>query len=178
MQTSSHAAERSFTPILTADLERLVHLALEDLEDLFGRRPETGSLYRNRLLMLCLCQGGAEHFVRGQRGIKDLDIWAFFSEHPTRPFPYRRRGIKDYGPSPFGRHPGDVGFQGRRVDIIGRSIRCDDSRTPADCIRDWLEHGRTVSARLIALSPVISIYPKAELGQIVWDPHSQGTEST
>jgi hypothetical protein len=34
--------------------------------------------------------------------VKDFDVWAFFAEHPARPFPHRRRGRKDFGPSRFG----------------------------------------------------------------------------
>lgn len=126
--------ERSFELFQADDLRRLSEIALEDLGALFEKRPETGRLYQDRLLMLCLCQGGAEHFVRREYGVKDLDIWAFFAEHPSRPFPYRRRGVRDFGPSKFGRHPNDGSLQGRRVDIIGRSIPCASEETAKECI--------------------------------------------
>jgi len=166
----SHLSERSIEPLTAADLQRLAELAIDDLRQLFVRRPETGELYRDRLLMLCLCQGGAEHFVRHQHGVKDLDVWAFFSEHPARPFPYRRRGVQDFGPSRLGRHPNDVGFKGRRVDIIGRSIRHEMDQSAPDAVREWLRSGRTDSARLIAQRPVVAIYPAEVSGIVVWDP--------
>ncbi len=167
---SSPYSERSFEPLAAADLKRLAELALNDLERLFTRRPDTGDLYRDRLLMLCLCQGGAEHFVRRKRGVKDLDVWGFFSEHPARPFPYRRRGVQDFGPSRLGRHPDDVGFKGRRVDIIGRSIRCAPDQSAPDSVREWLRSGKTDSARLISQRPVIAIHPEGDCGSVIWDP--------
>ncbi|EEW23754.1 hypothetical protein [Rhodobacter ferrooxidans] len=166
----SSVSERSFEPLTAADLQRLAGLAYDDLQELFARRTETGELYRHRLLMICLCQGGAEHFVRQRSGIKDLDVWAFFSEHPARPFPYRRRGVKDFGPSHLGRHPNDIGFQGRRVDIIGRSIKRNLDQTAQDSVLEWLREGRTDSAKLISQRPVIVVYPEGIRGSVIWDP--------
>lgn len=166
----SDVAARSFELLDARDLERLANLAIEDLRELFERRPETGRCYHDRLLMLCLCQGAAEHFVRHRHGVKDFDVWAFFAEHPARPFPHRRRGKKDFGPSRFGRHPADAGFAGRRVDILGRSIECTPGRTATASVQAWLRSGRTMSARLIARRPVIVIHPAALRGVVLWDP--------
>lgn len=165
-------SERSFEPIDLGHLRRLARLALADLESLFSRRPATGDLYRDRLLALCLCQGAAEHFVRGRHGVKDLDVWAFFSEHPARPFPARRRGRQDFGPSSLGRHPADRGYTGRRVDVLGRSIPCRPDELPEECIRRWLHEGRTESAGLVSQRPVVGLYPAALFGRILWDPGS------
>ena len=165
------ATERSYEKLERRDLERLRDLAAADLSDFFARhsRPgETGQLYADRLLMLCLCQGGAEHFVRGDRGIKDFDVWAFFSENPVRPFPYRRRGIKDFGRSKFGRHPSDTNFAGRRVDVIGRSIEFKSGQSASECVRTWLSERKTESARLIGLRPVVDL--TYESGRVIWDP--------
>jgi hypothetical protein len=163
-------AARSFEPLAPADLARCAELALADLASLFRRKPGTGRLYADRLLLLALCQGAAEHALRGRHGVKDLDVWAFFAAHPARPFPHRRRGRADFGPSRLGRHPADPGFTGRRIDILGRSIACDPGADPAGCVRDWLRRGATRSARLIALRPVVAIHPPALLGQVLWDP--------
>lgn len=163
-------SERSFEPLAAADLQRLAELAFDDLQQLFARVSDTGKLYRDRLMMLCLCQGGAEHFVRHSHGVKDLDVWAFFAEHSARPFPYRRRGVQDFGPSPLGCHPNDVGFKGRRVDIMGRSIRRDPDQSASDSVLEWLRGGRTNSARLISQRPVIVIYPESDRGRVIWDP--------
>lgn len=63
--------ERSLERITDLDLQRLSDLAQADLSDLFERRPETGRLYRDRLLCIALCQGAALHYIDGKNGIKD-----------------------------------------------------------------------------------------------------------
>ena len=162
--------ERSWETIGQHHLHRLAEIAIDDLED-FRRRSETGRLYRDRLILICLCQGAAGHFVHRDRGVKDFDVWAFFREHPEQPFPYRRHGKRDFGPSRFGRHPDDEHRRGRGVDLFGRSIPCENGQDPHDCVRRWLGSGRT-SSRQIAKSAVVVIHPEEEAGSIIWDAGS------
>lgn len=167
--TPYEGAERSSAQIETHHLRKLADLAMSDLTDLFAQYPQTGDRYRNRLMLLCLCQGAAKHFVHRDHGVKDFDVWAFFSKHPEGPFPYRRRGKRDFGRSRFGASPSDEGYRGRRVDVLGRSIPCVDGREPVDCVRDWLMRG-SKSAREVAKSPVVVIRPTADIGSIIWNP--------
>jgi len=169
MGSSTH---RSFERIEPADLRYLVHLACDDFEDLFRRRTGTG-IYMGRCALICLCQGAAQHFVHGDRGIQDFDVWAFFRSDASRPFPYRRRGKRDFGLSRFGRNPDDgPGFQGRRVDVIGRSIEIADDESPVAAVQRYLREGKTESARRLAERPVVALWPDAFLGRIIW-PLSQ-----
>ena len=169
--TPNTVSERSWATIEPHHLRRLAGIAISDLEDFFRRSRETGNLYRDRLILICLCQGAAGHFVHRDRGVKDFDVWAFFREHPKRPFPYRRHGRRDFGPSRFGRHPGDEHRRGRGVDLFGRSIPCRDGQDRYDCVREWI-CGRGNSSREIAKSAVVVIHPEEEVGSIVWDPGS------
>jgi hypothetical protein len=159
--------DRSFERITPDDLTRLARLSLGDLARFFARRPETGALYQDRLLALCLCQGAADHYVSGKCGVKDFDVWAFFRAHPLRQFPPRRIGHSNFGPSKFGRHPNDEGYTGRRIDIIGRSIATEGNEDPIDAIRRYLKQRRTVSATLLASRPVIAIHPPERVGELV-----------
>ena len=161
--------DRSFDLIIRDDLRRLSDVALANLSGLFTRRPETAALYESRLLLLCLCQGAAEHFVRPGCGIKDFDVWAFYEAHPKGHFPWRRRGTADFGESRLGRHPDDHYLVGRRVDVLGRSIPRCDNQTPAMAIRAWLR-SRQTSARYIAKRPVVAIFPDGYCGQVIWNP--------
>jgi hypothetical protein len=48
----------------------------------------------------------------------------------------------DFGPSKFGKDPGeDEEYIGRRMDIIGRSISFCDTDTPDVAVKRWLELG-------------------------------------
>ena len=165
-------SERSLKEIDDHDLCRLSSLAFEDLLGLYRRRPETARLYADSLMVLTLCQGAAEHYLRGKSGIKDFDVWDFFRAKSERPFPFRRRGKMDFGESKFGKHPNDATFSGRRVDVIGRSIEVRQGQDGPDAVKVWLSARRTPSARLIRMRPVIVIYPASLRGTLLWDPVS------
>ena len=64
----------------------------------------------------------------------DAGCWRVcYAERDDGPFLYRWRGTADYGPSKFGRYPGDPpSYTGRRVDFLGRSLRASlDAGTEA-----------------------------------------------
>lgn len=89
--------------ITDADLERLGRAADADLERFFDRNPHLHD-WRHRVLAVALAQGGAEHRLRGERGIWDLDVIVSFASPDGRPKQLRRRVVHwDWGPSKFGR---------------------------------------------------------------------------
>ncbi|NKL63118.1 hypothetical protein ELH26_01400 [Rhizobium leguminosarum] len=155
-------SERSLELISTKDLHQFSEAALRKLSEIFRRAPVAG-LYENRLLMLALARGGALHYENGETGLKDIDIWAFFSEGPPKPFPPRARWIADFGPSKFGRHPDDISSTGRRMDIIGRSITTQPGEQPEKSVRRWL-NGWSRSAAALRQKPMFAIFPKGISG--------------
>lgn len=159
---------RSYEKITCNDLRRLARLAENDRHDLFRRRPETGRLYSNKLFAVALCQGGALHYLDGQNGVKDLDVWSFYEEDTDRPFPYRRRAEVDFGDPKFGTTDGFSNFTGRKVDLIGRSLHNVDWLNPVETLRLYLRNGRTESAKKLAEKAVILIEPAELFGTVVW----------
>ena len=82
--------------------------------------------------------GAALHYVNGRNGVKDFDVWSFYAQYDDWPFPARWRGTRDFGPSKFGRYPRDAPrYSGRRVDLLGRSLRVEPGADPADAIRRY-----------------------------------------
>jgi hypothetical protein len=161
-------AERSYDKITTEDLQRFRDVALRRLDIAFSHAP-VAALYRNRLLLLAFCQGGARHYLDGKNGLKDIDVWAFFSAGPSKPFPYRVVWNADFGPSHHGRHPSDRGCLGRRVDLIGRSIPWREGEPEDQAVKAWLRRGGK-SASLIADDPVIGLAPSHYFEQMIWAP--------
>jgi|SRR3989338_4760941 len=159
---------RSYEPITKADLRLLAELARNDREDLFKRKPNTGRLYSDRLFAVALCQGGALHYLNGKNGVKDLDVWSFYTEHPERPFPYRRRAEVDLGIPKFGKTEGYGHFVGRKVDLIGRSMQNVEPNDPVGTLRRYLRNGHTESARRLAEKAVILLGPAHLFGAVVW----------
>jgi hypothetical protein len=162
---------RSFKKIERVDLTRLADLALGDLHSLFTRKPKTG-VYAKRLMLLCLCQGAAQHYVYSDRGINDFDVWAFFRLHSKHGFPYRWHGRIDFGPSRFGRTKDDKArFTGRRIDVFGRSIPVLKTEKPIDAVQRYLHQaprGSRSSPWHLAQRPVVIIWPKSMRGRVIW----------
>ncbi len=75
-------SERSRAPFADEHLKRLVKIALEDQQGLFERKSHLDKAYRNRLLLIALRQGGAQHFVDYKKGLQHTN------------------GVKDLRPSP------------------------------------------------------------------------------
>lgn len=159
---------RSYEPITIDDLKLLGELAATDRNAFFQRNMDTARLYADRLFAVALCQGAALHYLDGKNGVKDLDVWSFYRVNAERPFPYRRRGILDFGDSKFGTTEDHAHFKGRRVDHIGRSIDDPDYSDPASVLRRYLSKGPTDSARFLAQKAVILIEPLHLVGTVVW----------
>ena len=85
------------------------------------------------------------------------------------PFPYRWRGTAGFGPSRFGRYPGDPpSYAGRRVDLPGRSLPARPGAGPAAVLRAYLSAARTRSAKALAAKAVILITPEHAIGERIW----------
>ncbi len=96
-------------------------------------------------------------------------MWSFYAEHPDGPFPARWRRPADFGPSKSGRFPGDPAhYQGRRVDLMGRSLKVPLDADPAEALRGYLSAAETASAKALAAKPVVLIVPSNRAGEIVW----------
>ena len=137
---------RSHEHIGKDDLLRLAELAAEVEASLFERKPTGAGRYAGRLLCRALCQGAALHYVDASNGVKDFDVWSFYAERDNGPFPYRWRGTAVYGPSKFGRYPGDPpSYTGRRVDFLGRSLRASLDADPVSAVRNYPTARNTTS---------------------------------
>jgi hypothetical protein len=128
--------DRSLASIGIADFLRLAALAADAEAELFERNPRGSGRYAARLLGRALCQGAALHYVNGKNGVKDFDVWSFYAQCDDWPFPARWRGTRDFGPSKFGRYPGDpprAWFPpGCRRFVFVESVR--HAREPAACM--------------------------------------------
>lgn len=153
-------------PITDEHLRRLAKFAKADREGLFSRKPHL-AVYRDRILMTALCQGAALHYVNGINGVKDLDVYTFYAQDPSVGYPYRRRGVADFGESEHGRHPDDE-LVGRRVDMLGRALKAEPSADPIATVRAYLQLGSTTTAQELAKKAVVVIDPGPCFGQVVW----------
>jgi nitroreductase len=175
----SRRSHRSNAPFTDAHLKRLVSLARSDETSFFKRNPHLG-VYRDRLLLIALCQGGALHYLDSHKqaektnGVKDLDVYSFYADHPEVPWPYRRHGVADFGESRFGYHPNKrPDFVGRHVDLMGRTLPVEPNADPVLAVRDWLATSTNKTPRLLRMKAVVGLYPAKYRGKIIWDPYAE-----
>ena len=175
---------RSMALLTRRHLARLSAIADEDRQLFLRGHPK----FRSRVIAVVLAQGAATHFVTGEIGVKDLDVWTFFSLPPSYqrfPADQRHRHV-DFGPSVFGRQLYDFGkarheaerqrwerwhdqHEGRRVDLMMRGLKTKPSADPADAVRGWLAR-RANSPRALRRGAVVLVDPPDRRGEIVWRP--------
>lgn len=166
--------ERSYKRITIEDLKKLEDLALKERTEFFDRHPRYRKAYENSLIAIALCQGAASHFVDGKTGVKDFDIWYFYIQNSDVTYPYRALKSVDSNLSEFGVHPDDVEkrYRGRRGHLMGRTIDISivkrNNGDAMNCIIEYLEAGRTTTARELAKKSVVGLWPDAILGRVIW----------
>lgn len=159
--------ERSLEKITESDLAKLLSIARADIEQFFQRNPHYISEYQGKEKLIVLGQGAALHYLDGVNGVKDFDVWFFYPKY-TQNLPYRRRGIADFGESKFGIHPEDIGFSGRRVDVLMRSDTHFSHGSPEKCLRDYLTASQTSTSRQLAAKAFVGLYPEEVFGKVLW----------
>ena len=184
MPVTGARSERSKARLTRRHLARLSTIAAEDRELFLTTHPT----FRDRVIAVVLAQGAATHYVTGTKGVKDLDVWTFFSLPPNYsrfPADKRHRHV-DFGPSVFGRQLYDFGkarheaerrrwqqwhdqHEGRRVDLMMRGLKAKPNADPAEAIRTWLA-GTAGSPRALREGAVVLIDPPDRRSEVVWRP--------
>jgi len=158
---------RSQEKITTSDLKKLLRLAQSDIDHFFERNPEYKKLYEGKEVLIALCQGAALHYIDGENGVKDFDVWFFYPKF-SKQLPYRRRGKVDFGKSKFGKSVDDVDFIGRRIDILIRSDLCFKANKPAESIVKYLNSAKSATSKHLSHKAVIGLYPNSVFGKVLW----------
>jgi hypothetical protein len=159
---------RSYLPITRADLARLAAIAAADRAAYFARYPVWAELYAARILCTALCQGAALHYLYGEAGIQDFDVYTIYAAHPARRWYARRRAVYDFGDPKFGQSADRPHFAGRRVDVWARAVPAQMEDDPVEVVRAYLTAGATETARQLAQKAVVLLEPPAELGSVIW----------
>lgn len=169
---------RSYEKITKDDLERLLKLTKDDYDDFVNRHPKYKDL---KILSICLCQGAALHYIDGQTGVRDFDIFMFFERKGCVRYPFRRRGFKDFGKSKFGKTYINLNnfkssskssskyenTKGRTIDIMGREINNIDNDYEKS-IQEYLANPKSDTSYYLSQKAVVVLEPIKDLGKIIW----------
>lgn len=150
-------------PVGIAELRTLTELAMTEEADFFIRNPHLVAPYRDRLLMVALCQGAALQYLGRGDGVKDFDVHFFYAQNPEKL--RLSRSVK--------RITEDIGaFPNIAVDFVRTVVpgATSDAR-PADAahaLRKFLVRAPTPNAWHLKQKAVIGLHPMDAFGQQVW----------
>jgi hypothetical protein len=152
-------------------LKRLVKLAKYDRESMFAKNQHL-QVYRDRVLLVALCQGAALHYINGKNGVKDIDIYTFYANYPGVMLHPMRHGFADFGESELGYRPADKPhkgkpYVGRRVDLLHRGLNVSPDADPVEAVRDWLQ-SKGESPGWLRKKAVVGLWPTKYFGRIIW----------
>jgi len=158
---------RSYKKIEISDLKKLAIIAYKDRKRFFQNNPVYEKPYADRVLCIALCQGAAKHYLDGEPGINDFDVYTFYKSNPIKKWCYRRKTVfYDYGDPKFGKSKDKPQYVGRRVDCISRAIEIKDGEEVSSALRRYLASGKTKTARCLSEKAVVLLEPSC--GKIVW----------
>jgi hypothetical protein len=164
---NGYRQKRCYAPITTSDLERLLDLAKQDRQQFFARHPGWAEHYADRVLGTALCQGAAWHYVRGDVGINDFDVYTFYAVNPARSWYAKRLVSVDFGDPRFGcSEISKPGFIGRRVDLMGRALDALPGSDLSVALKTYLGLRRTETARQLSRKAVVLLEPR--IGEVIW----------
>jgi hypothetical protein len=168
MGDTGEISERTLAAFSEDNLQRLSHIARDDLQRFIDNAPAVRAEFASKVLCVALCQGAALHYVDRVNGVKDIDIYTFFAAGGGKNFPRRPVMSYDFGSSQFGRHPDDLGYSGRRVDCLGKSIAYTVGMSPIEALRHYLRTRPTRTGCFLAQKAAVIIDPLVHRGEIVW----------
>jgi len=175
-------AQRFQGQLTDADLDRLVEIERTERARLVETSPVWGA-HADRLLCVCLCQGAALHLVDGRNGVKDLDVWTFFSRSPELESRAIHSGFRagrhrDSRLSHLGRWDDSDAparfrnYNGRRIDLFGVALPVAPDADPVAALHGWLEERPTTRAHYLAEKAVVMLWP--ERLKVVWPVNAEG----
>ena len=169
----SKTMKRSLEKITRSDLKKLYELSASVMDSFFERNPIYKKPFQGKQVVAALCQGAALHYIDGKNGVKDFDVWFFYSDKKNICMPYRTVLCADFGKSKFGRIPMQKHHEGRGIDVLMRSDSAFNTRDPVKGITDYLSKHRTKTAGFLSQKAAVGLYPESVFGRVLW-PARQG----
>ncbi len=145
------------------EFQDLATLAIAEEKAFFERNPHLIELYRQRLILVALCQGAALQYLGCGYGVKDFDIHFFYAQNPNKP--RLSRAVKrDYA---------DVGaFPKAPIDFIRTVVPKAQphlkSEVTIQIIQEFLNSKPTKNAEHLSQKAVIGLYPNEVFEEQIW----------
>ena len=152
-------------PVTLKELRALAEHARMEEKAFFTRNPRLVEPYRERLILVALCQGAALQFLGCGYGVKDFDIHFFYAQNPDKKRLSRK--LKCY--------KADVGdFPNAPIDYIRTVVPNAQPHLPPDIaiqtVQKFLRDNPKPKSTAWYLSQkaMIGLYPDEVLGKQIW----------
>ena len=150
-------------PVTSNELSSLAKLAGAEEKAFFVRNPHLVEPYRQRLILVALCQGAAFWYLGRGCGVKDFDVHFFYAQNPNK----RRlsRSVKreyEYIAS-FPEIPIDF----IRTVVPGAQPNLEPEAA-IQTVREFLRSKPTRNAHHLSQKAVIGLYPNEVFAKQVW----------
>ena len=150
-------------PVTLKELRDLATHAVVEEKAFFTRNPHLVKPYRQRLILVALCQGAALQFLGCGYGVKDFDIHFFYAKNPDKP--RLARTVK--------RICADVGaFPNTPIDFIRTVVPKAQPHLKPDSaiktVQKFLHDKPTSNACHLSQKAVIGLYPNEVFGEQIW----------
>ena len=156
----SNSKSRTFEKITRRDLDEILAVGNNVMSDFFVNNPRYKPL-RNKLVLVALCQGAADHYCDGTTGIKDYDVWFFYAHMQGVSMP--RSSIKKC-------YPGFNCYKDKKVDVLRRSDSAFKKGDVKASSRRYLTNPSNSTPIRLSEKAVIGLYPPEVMGKKLWQP--------
>ncbi len=150
-------------PVTLDELRSLATLAAEEEKAFFERNSHLIGFYRQRLILVALCQGAALQYLGRGCGVKDFDVHFFYAQNSDKP--RLSRAVK--------RNFGCVGaFPNVPIDFIRTVVPGAQPhlkpKVVIQTIQEFLNSKPTKNAEHLSQKAVIGLYPDEVFGKQIW----------
>lgn len=149
--------------VTTDELRDLRYLAAQEEDAFFRRNPHVVESYRERLLLVTLCQGAALQYIGSGYGVKDFDVHFFYAQNPMKPRLSRavKRVYETVGNFP------EIPIDFIRT-VIPNITPSSDPRKVNDTVQQFLRSPSTPNARHLAEKAVVGLSPTELYALQIW----------
>lgn len=150
-------------PVTLDELRSLATLTAEEEKAFFKRNSHLIDFYRQRLILVALCQGAALQYLGRGYGVKDFDVHFFYAQNPDKL--RLSRAVK--------RNFGCVGaFPNVPIDFIRTIVPGTQPHLKPEVavqtVQEFLYSKPTKNAEHLSQKAVVGLYPDEVFGKQIW----------
>ncbi len=153
-------------PVTSNELRSLAKLAVAEEKAFFVRNKDLAEPYRQRLILVALCQGAALQYLGCGYGVKDFDVHFFYAQNPNKPRLSRTVKTVKHEYECVASFP-EVPIDFIRTIVPGAQPHLEPEAA-IQTVREFLRSKPTSNASYLSQKAVIGLYPNEMFEEQIW----------